>query len=99
MIIAIKTCIYKKKVYNYPRSWKRILYGCVAQLVEQLTLNQWVQGSSPCASTKNLTTVYRSFNFCKGRRTKNPSKGSERQLVKTSETQFEPYVVKGAHKR
>ena len=27
--------------------------GCVAQLVEQLTLNQWVQGSSPCASTRN----------------------------------------------
>ena len=27
--------------------------GCIAQLVEQLTLNQWVQGSSPCASTKN----------------------------------------------
>ncbi len=27
--------------------------GCIAQLVEQLTLNQWVQGSSPCASTRN----------------------------------------------
>ena len=26
----------------------------VAQLVEQLTLNQWVQGSSPCEDT--LTT-------------------------------------------
>ena len=25
----------------------------VAQLVEQLTLNQWVQGSSPCEDTKN----------------------------------------------
>ena len=30
--------------------------GCIAQLVEQLTLNQWVQGSSPCASTKITTT-------------------------------------------
>ncbi len=27
-------------------------FGPVAQLVEQLTLNQWVQGSSPCWSTK-----------------------------------------------
>ncbi len=26
--------------------------GCIAQLVEQLTLNQRVQGSSPCAPTK-----------------------------------------------
>ena len=24
----------------------------VAQLVEQLTLNQWVQGSNPCGDTK-----------------------------------------------
>ncbi len=30
-------------------------YGArIAQLVEQLTLNQWVQGSSPCAGTKNF---------------------------------------------
>jgi hypothetical protein len=27
--------------------------GRIAQLVEQLTLNQRVQGSSPCAPTKN----------------------------------------------
>jgi hypothetical protein len=26
--------------------------GCIAQLVEQLTLNQRAQGSSPCAPTK-----------------------------------------------
>ena len=26
-------------------------YGCVAQLVEQLTLNQWVWGSNPHART------------------------------------------------
>ena len=29
------------------------LVGCIAQLVEQLTLNQRVQGSSPCAPTNN----------------------------------------------
>ena len=27
------------------------VYGCVAQLVEQLTLNQWVWGSNPHAPT------------------------------------------------
>ena len=47
----IKTCILCKNVYNNPRPEKNFGSGCVAQLVEQLTLNQWVQGSSPCAST------------------------------------------------
>ena len=28
--------------------------GCIAQLVEQLTLNQRVHGSSPCAPTKDF---------------------------------------------
>ena len=28
----------------------------VAQLVEQLTLNQWVQGSNPCGDTKTALT-------------------------------------------
>ena len=35
--------------------------GRIAQLVEQLTLNQRVQGSNPCAPTneiKDLETVY-----------------------------------------
>ena len=27
------------------------IYGGVAQLVEQVTLNHWVQGSNPCAPT------------------------------------------------
>ena len=26
-------------------------FGLIAQMVEQLTLNQWVQGSSPCQTT------------------------------------------------
>ena len=38
--------------------------GCVAQLVEQLTLNQWVQGSSPCASTRNNNRHLWRFYFC-----------------------------------
>ena len=29
-------------------------FGGIAQLVEQMTFNHWVQGSSPCASTKEL---------------------------------------------
>ncbi len=30
---------------------RSILYGGVAQLVEQVTLNHWVHGSSPCTPT------------------------------------------------
>ena len=39
-----------------PRAPGEILpwhFGRIAQLVEQLTLNQRVQGSSPCAPTKS----------------------------------------------
>ena len=42
-------------------------YGCVAQLVEQLTLNQWVWGSNPHAPTIIKTAFRaneRSFFFC-----------------------------------
>ena len=45
-------------------------FGCIAQLVEQLTLNQWVQGSSPCASTKKFPRILRGifFDGCMDRR-------------------------------
>ena len=33
-------------------------YACVAQLVEQLTLNQWVRGSNPRARTINKTASF-----------------------------------------
>ena len=36
---------------DIPRAYKAVTVGCVAQLVEQLTLNQRVQGSSPCSPT------------------------------------------------
>ncbi len=39
------------------------IYGPVAQLVEQLTLNQWVQGSSPWQSTKKKTISV--FFYCR----------------------------------
>ena len=29
-------------------------FGDIAQLVEQMTFNHWVQGSSPCVPTKNI---------------------------------------------
>ena len=44
--------------------------GCIAQLVEQLTLNQWVQGSSPCASTRNKNHRKVVFLFMSHIRTK-----------------------------
>ena len=37
--------------------------GGIAQLVEQLTFNQWVQGSSPCASTKDKNVLYGAYFF------------------------------------
>ena len=36
-------------------------YACVAQLVEQLTLNQWVRGSSPRSSTTQISYKIRDF--------------------------------------
>ena len=48
--------------------------GDIAQLVEQMTFNHWVQGSSPCVPTRNSTTACRSFNFCMGRG-REPKKG------------------------
>ena len=39
-------------------------YGCVAQLVEQLTLNQWVWGSSPHAPTNKKTCLKQVFFYC-----------------------------------
>ena len=53
----------------------RFSFGDIAQLVEQMTFNHWVQGSSPCVPTKNSTTACRSFNFCMGCG-REPKKGS-----------------------
>ena len=32
-------------------------FGDIAQLVEQMTFNHWVQGSSPCVPTRNSTAT------------------------------------------
>ena len=32
-------------------------FGDIAQLVEQMTFNHWVQGSSPCVPTRNKITL------------------------------------------
>ena len=45
---------------------RSISYGGVAQLVEQVTLNHWVHGSSPCTPTikkKESTLTGRFFCF------------------------------------
>ena len=35
------------------------VHGTIAQLVEQMTFNHWVQGSSPCGPTTNKKTPKR----------------------------------------
>ena len=41
-----------------------ILHSSVAQLVEQLTVNQLVAGSSPARGAKNYTTLEILFETC-----------------------------------
>ena len=44
----------KEKLKNVGRKYLKIkVLVFVAQLVEQMTLNHWVQGSSPCEDTGN----------------------------------------------
>ena len=38
-------------------------YGGVAQLVEQVTLNHWVHGSSPCTPTIQKSKIGRKVDF------------------------------------
>ena len=46
----------KKVVFLHPQT-ERFNDASVAQLVEHLTLNQGVQGSTPCGSTANKQTL------------------------------------------
>ena len=56
---------------NLPRTAKNRIsfslsgssFGDIAQLVEQMTFNHWVQGSSPCVPTRNKTTPSGVFLF------------------------------------
>ena len=41
----------------------RFRFGDIAQLVEQMTFNHWVQGSSPCVPTKITRGFPRFFFF------------------------------------
>ena len=53
--------VWKKVVLLHPQN-----DASVAQLVEHLTLNQGVQGSTPCGSTKaEFLTGLPVRNFCK----------------------------------
>ena len=66
--------IEKKSIIAPVDGNKRHVYygpGCIAQLVEQLTLNQWVQGSSPCAPTKKYKPQ-RGFIFLSGQTGREP---------------------------
>src|SRR3954465_9781325 len=52
-------CTAPGRLRNVPRSPER--RGCVAQLVEQLTLNQRVQGSNPCTPTNEISCLSRNL--------------------------------------
>ena len=71
--------------------------GCVAQLVEQLTLNQWVQGSSPCASTRNKRPFVWPLFLCWTKRTRTRERVRNASWQEQANALFAPYVVKGAH--
>ena len=67
-----------------PNAERKFRFGGIAQLVEQLTFNQWVQGSSPCASTRNKNHRQVVFLFC-GTAGREPcSTMSKRKRVKRS---------------
>lgn len=46
--------------------------GAIAQLVEQMTFNHWVQGSSPCGPTKKSKPHLRFLFFGLGKQDENP---------------------------
>ncbi len=52
--------------------WTR--FGDIAQLVEQMTFNHWVQGSNPCVSTRNIPRFVRGI-FLWIQQDSNPKKG------------------------
>ena len=56
---------FDKNLHLVKKAYTIHCTGCIAQLVEQLTLNQWVQGSSPCASTRNKKPRKGCFYFCR----------------------------------
>ncbi len=49
----------KIEIFLIPRSG----FGDIAQLVEQMTFNHWVQGSSPCVPTRKSAEIC-GFLFC-----------------------------------
>ena len=58
----------------------RFSFGDIAQLVEQMTFNHWVQGSSPCVPTKKTRGYPRDFclfGICMTRQF-----GAPQQLIK-----------------
>ena len=77
------------------RSYFRFRFGDIAQLVEQMTFNHWVQGSSPCVPTRNSTVASRPFNFFAWEPGQaNPKKVHLQSWRKRALATFEPYARK-----
>ncbi len=72
-----------------------LTHGCIAQLVEQLTLNQWVWGSSPHAPTKIQIRPKAGFNFGLDTLDENP-KGFDTIAGFASVNEAKPLRVEGA---
>ena len=64
----------------------RFSFGDIAQLVEQMTFNHWVQGSSPCVPTKNINRNAVLF-FLAGQSGQEPCPRVRHQVDLTSVTQ------------
>ena len=61
---------------NVPRTSGKDSFGAIAQLVEQMTFNHWVQGSSPCGPTRIKTPPSAVFLF-RCHEDENPSKATK----------------------
>ena len=49
-----------------PNAKKKSSFGGIAQLVEQMTFNHWVQSSNLCASTKKLKDIRKDVFYFSG---------------------------------
>lgn len=63
-----------------PNAEELFSFGDIAQLVEQMTFNHWVQGSNPCVSTKNKDTPLRCVFVFDIDADLNPKKGVDPQV-------------------
>ena len=57
--------------------------GAIAQLVEQMTFNHWVQGSSPCGPTTKIKPPFWWFYFYLVTRDENPRVRHDKPVLQT----------------